>query len=911
MYRLANCSKPVNRRNRFAGCLLPVALTLLLAAPPTFANPTGELVVSGIVDFANVGNTLTITNSPGSIIHWNEFSIGAGEITNFVQQTSASAVLNRVVGLNPSQLLGTLSSNGKVFLINPNGILFGAGAQVDVGGLVASTLDINNTDFLAGNMLFNAGPTAGVIDNQGTISAPTGGEIYLIAPDITNSGLITAPNGTISLAAGHSVELVDSTRPDLSVVVSAVGEDVNNLGSLIAAGGSVDIYGALVRQAGVVSADSVVAGETGRIYFRSSGATIIADGSSTFLRDGTIQIDSTDTITLAADLNAGLGDINLNVTNGGLLSVYHEEYDLDGMDIGYWPVLYAGHLNLDFTDGTFTQQYGWPQSSGSLLTAVDSINVTNRGTSYLGIQNDKGNLTVTGITADAVVTPVTDLRQIPVAVGLDNLFGDMILSGPLLAPGKGIGLTADRGAITDAYNLGTDIIAGSVSIFADLGIGSGNPLETQVESLFAYNQTSGDVEFTNTGGPLQINQLSNYGGNVVLDNAGDVTLESFIEASGNVTLTIDGALISRVSEGAPGVYADHFALDLVDGVLWEEAVIDRITGATSYLRYYAPMETGVNSMEIINRNTGSIGVNNNTGSRLDILGIRNNAVGGAETPLVEVISNADLYLAAPIVAPGSEVSLSVGLGGIIDNNTVGFDIDALSLYISADNGIGSGDPLETRVGQLAAMNTTSGSIEIYNTGALQVLSLANYSSGTSLTEHVILDNIGAITFADLPPQVIGPGPVPVAVVDSIGAGIFPEFRADNGDFIATAHSPLTVGTAGITAAGNIILTASATGFGDILTINSPLTSVNGMIDVTAGDAIIQAAGLTHSAPGGIFMTEFLNGQTQAAPQYSVLYAVQAGLDSVLDPAADPNADPDNNTSEGDSSDEAADTVYCN
>jgi filamentous hemagglutinin family protein len=160
------------------------------------ANPAGPQVISGQASFASAGATLSITNSPNTIINWNSFSINQGELTRFIQQSPASIVLNRVTGGNASAIYGALQSNGRVFLINQNGILFGPGAQVDVNGLIASTLDIRNDDFLAGKFRFFSGVKTAGIENQGRITSPSGGNIYLIAPDITNSGIITAPGAT-------------------------------------------------------------------------------------------------------------------------------------------------------------------------------------------------------------------------------------------------------------------------------------------------------------------------------------------------------------------------------------------------------------------------------------------------------------------------------------------------------------------------------------------------------------------------------------------------------------------------------------------------------------------------------------------------------------------------------------------
>src|SRR5579863_6078904 len=154
------------------------------------ANPGNPTVVSGSATFKTSGNSLIITNTPGAIINWGAFSIAPNEVTTFIQQTAASTVLNRVIGTDPSIILGSLTSNGRVFLINANGITFGKGSQVDVGGLVASTLNLSNQDFSAGKLNFTATPGAGNIVNQGSITAANAGKIYLVAPDIDNSGVI-------------------------------------------------------------------------------------------------------------------------------------------------------------------------------------------------------------------------------------------------------------------------------------------------------------------------------------------------------------------------------------------------------------------------------------------------------------------------------------------------------------------------------------------------------------------------------------------------------------------------------------------------------------------------------------------------------------------------------------------------
>ncbi|MEX2326756.1 MAG: filamentous hemagglutinin N-terminal domain-containing protein, partial [Pseudomonadales bacterium] len=127
---------------------------IVLAAGQAGANATDPTVVAGQASFSTQGGSLNITNSPGTVINWQGFSIGANETTRFIQQNAASSILNRVIGPDPSMLLGTLTSNGRVFLINPSGIVVGEGARIDVAGLVASTLNLTNQDFAAGRYDF-------------------------------------------------------------------------------------------------------------------------------------------------------------------------------------------------------------------------------------------------------------------------------------------------------------------------------------------------------------------------------------------------------------------------------------------------------------------------------------------------------------------------------------------------------------------------------------------------------------------------------------------------------------------------------------------------------------------------------------------------------------------------------------
>ncbi|MCW5576624.1 MAG: filamentous hemagglutinin N-terminal domain-containing protein, partial [Burkholderiales bacterium] len=267
------------------------------------ANPTNPTVVHGTASFNQAGNILNITNSHNAIIHWGSFSIGLNELTRFIQPSALSAVLNRVTGQDPSAILGALQSNGRVFLLNPNGIVFGAGAQIDVAGLVASTLNLSNDDFLNNRMRFTDGAGAGSIVNQGQI---TGGSVYLVGNAVTNHGLITSPNGEVVLAAGHSVELVNPGTPNLRVEITAPENEARNLGTITAEAGRIGIHAGLIHNSGTLNASSAVA-EGGRILLKATqnastavDSRIEANGST----GGAVAIQSSDTTLVEGRVDA-------------------------------------------------------------------------------------------------------------------------------------------------------------------------------------------------------------------------------------------------------------------------------------------------------------------------------------------------------------------------------------------------------------------------------------------------------------------------------------------------------------------------------------------------------------------------------------------------------------------------------
>jgi filamentous hemagglutinin family protein len=333
-----------------------------MASSLAFANPNGLTQLQGL-DPTNPtvtnGNTLTINQVDArAILHWQQFNIAPNEVTRFVQPSAQSIALNRIFDTNPSQILGSLQANGSVILLNPNGVLFGPGAQVNVNGLIASSLNITDSDFLNGQYAFQGSPLDGSVQNAGTIETATGGFVYLLAPNVQNSGIIRSPEGHIALAAGATAYL--SNRPDgrgFLVEITAPAGEALNLKELIADGGKINLFGRVVNQSGLIQANSIRE-RNGRIELIASEQVQIKNGSRTIARGGAEGVSSGGTVIALADKTAGAtrfeNGAEINVSggeaggDGGFVELSSYEVSLGGSVSGLaQPGFRGGRFLLD------------------------------------------------------------------------------------------------------------------------------------------------------------------------------------------------------------------------------------------------------------------------------------------------------------------------------------------------------------------------------------------------------------------------------------------------------------------------------------------------------------------------------------------------------------------------------------
>ncbi|WP_322992219.1 YDG domain-containing protein [Limnohabitans sp.] len=243
------------------------------ASAPTAAQlPQGGVVTRGSANIVtNTGQAqLTVNQSSNrAVIDWASFNVGSQAKVQFNQPSSSAVTLNNILGNNASQIYGQISANGQVFLSNPNGVYFSPTAQVNVGGLVATTGKANADEFMAGKGSFNRDGSTGSVVNQGQLTSAAGGYIALLAPEVRNQGVVVAQAGTVALASGEVITLnFNNTGTGLAGITTtpqAIAALVENRSAVLAEGGQIilsahalaSLQGSVVNNSGQLSATSL------------------------------------------------------------------------------------------------------------------------------------------------------------------------------------------------------------------------------------------------------------------------------------------------------------------------------------------------------------------------------------------------------------------------------------------------------------------------------------------------------------------------------------------------------------------------------------------------------------------------------------------------------------------------------
>ncbi|BAQ73187.1 large exoprotein [Pseudomonas sp. Os17] len=393
------------RRRRSGGrkglLVMAAGLLALGGLTPAMALPEGGTLVSGSANYDVNGNNLVINQKTDKLItNWNEFNIAANQSVTFNQPGRESIALNRVTGFKASNIQGALNANGQVFLINPNGVLIGQGAQVNVGGLVASTRGISDDDFNNGRYQFT-GKSAVEVINDGKITAADGGYVALLGARVRNNGEIVANQGAVALGAGNDFTLSLGNDNLISLQINGAAADAlaQNTSLLKADGGQVLMLAknsnaltqAVVNNQGVIEANTL-SNKDGRIVLDGGergvvnvGGKLTASALATDGNGGTVQTSGAVT---RVELNAEV-DTRSRSGRTGTWVIESNEVKVGSTGVSGNPTLIDSTLsqNLDKTNLHLRSRNGdvavdaaveWKSGNQLTLSAAKDVKVNQR-----------------------------------------------------------------------------------------------------------------------------------------------------------------------------------------------------------------------------------------------------------------------------------------------------------------------------------------------------------------------------------------------------------------------------------------------------------------------------------------------------------------------------------------------------
>ena len=536
--------KPFLKRFQKSRQFLTTAFLTLGLAAGSAANPRGPTVRHGQVDIVGGPHAQIQQLTDRAIVDWQSFSIGANESVQFLQPGQLSVILNRVTGGDASSILGQLSANGNVFLINPNGILFGPSSVVSVGGLVASSLDITDQEFLSGSYSFESvsGKDLGAVVNQGRIQVTNGGYAVLTGASVINEGIIVARGGNVTLAAGEKATLNLDGR---DLVHFSIDSKLSEGTVLLAPGMMSDAIAETLGVERYERADRLIEQPDGSVLMLASAGTLVQDGivSANGLENGSkggsILLESTD-LTLLTESSvtsasgAGTGD-------GGQVLV------LSDMDSGTTFVESGSLIAADSPEGNggFIETSagvvgvaGRIDASGGLNPGTYLLDPTFNATRIVDELYTGGGSFVTDLTLetaldmnmDAIVQSsagiISDVTATSAAeggtdtgiqsAGMGNLIFDTLTLG-----GTDVDLQSDRFTLGGGFDISTQ---GNV----DLGTAT-----IDVDGVFSIN-ASGNVDL----GSAQI--TADQGANLIANPGGIIGDGVSIDTRQDPTNFLDG-----------------------------------------------------------------------------------------------------------------------------------------------------------------------------------------------------------------------------------------------------------------------------------------------------------------------------------------------------------------------------------
>lgn len=745
------------------------ALALLAAGtgPAMAQQPQGGTVSAGSAAIKQNGTRTDIVQTTDkAVIDWQGFSVGAGSSVQFQQPNAGSITLNRVRGADASRIDGAIGANGRVVIVNPNGVMVGPTGTIDVGGLVATTSDVGNEDFMAGRMRFDQpGKTGATVVNRGRIRVGEQGYAVLSSAATANGGTIEARLGTVVLGGAEAFTLdLDGDRllsyQVTKPVAAAAAPLVTNAGAISAEGGRVILSARAAK--GVV--DTVI---------NTSG--LIQAGSAT-LDGGTIVIDGGDTGVVQA---SGRIEAVSQAGKGGTVEVLGDKVGLmagAAIDVSGSSGGGTARVGGDWQGGGTTRRASVTYVDAKATVAADATVKGNGGTVAVWADDTTrfhGKVTArgagSGSTGGKVETSGKRVLEATGTVQVQSILGapgvwlldpwDVTIgsgtsggsySGGTFTPSTS-GATVDAAAITASLESGGNVLVqtsggggetgtisvtsailpasgagGSLTLLADGGISVGSQIGQSGGGSFSLTlAAAGHVGvdgtiFTN-GGSLTIGGLANPTGAPALGTSANyvgVTIASNITTNGGA-ISIRGQGWSGASSGGDGIIIGNSTLIssgsgaiMMDGAAAGAGTADR----GIYLDNSAQVTSTSGAISLHGSAAGSGGgsgintfKNTNIGSVSGAISLQGEGGPGAD-------NNTGIFTAGSITSSSGNITLAGTGGNATGTGNIGLQLSAVSTggagSIQISGTRGSGIDGNTSVRIVGPISTVDGALGI-------------------------------------------------------------------------------------------------------------------------------------------------------------------------------------------------------
>jgi len=732
----------------------------MMVTTPAQATPAGANIVSGGVTIQNTtAQRMDIVQTTSkAIIDWKSFNVGVDEHVNFDHQAGADSItLNRVTGGSASTIAGQLTALGNVWILNQNGVIFSSSARVDVGGLMATTSDIGNQDFLDGKYDFIDTGTDGSVINEGQINIKDGGLAAFVAPHVTNNGVITANLGKVALAAGHTftVDLYGDGMIQLATSAENVPDTVSleQSGEIYAAGGKVhltakaagNLVDNIINMDGVIEATSASVGQNGQIIIHGGdngivaiNGTLDASGKGVGETGGEVQVlghkvGLFGNTTIDASGHSGGGEVYIggDYQGGGTLDTAEFAYVGENVKIhadaietgdGGKIIVWSDdttrfHGGLSATGGALSGDGGFAEVSGKIsltydgladMTAINGelgmllLDPTNISIAAAGANDADGALADNTLAfAEGGATFEISANQIETMLSTGNVIlqasNDITVSDAISVTAPGNTLTLEAG--NDIF-VNQSIHIGSGNIVLDSG-GTIN-LGAGLSTFQGFGAASGDITFDGNV-ELTSNVLLNTLG--LAANAGDITFNGTLDGAFALDFSVisQGAANTITFAGDIGGTTALTALDFNNGAV----------GAVANADFQGNVSVGTFDMYLFG--TGDVSFRGNV-----------NVTDGFT--IADASANVDVNLYGDITSTGDNIT--------IDGNEI-----FLHNNIAIDTGAGAGNiifnsTIDSDVGQKRNLTLTAGTGDIDftgNVGATNALGTVQVVSATDVS----------------------------------------------------------------------------------------------------------------------------------------------------------------------------------